>query len=113
MFKRCLVFISVLVVLVLGVFGCQKEKTSIDKAQEAIVSVGDGFLNYELTVDEAKEKLDSIVIPETKGNGSLYLEVDKGSLYFALCGVDNFWDATSFEDIKEEVDSIRNKDYNN
>ena len=80
--KRIMVLF--LVVILLLTFSACKEKSQIEKAQEKIVSIGESFLDYELTVDEAREQLESIVIPEIEGNGDLYLETDKGYLSYII-----------------------------
>ena len=86
-----------LVVISLLMFSACKEKSQIEKAQEKIVSIGQQFLDYELTVDEAREQLDSIVIPEIEGSGDLSLEADKGYLSFIILRTKN--GGSSFEEI--------------
>lgn len=108
--RICLILLTM--VLVLGLCGCseiQIEKTQIEKAQDKIVEIGEQFLEYELTVEEAKEKLDSISIPETEGNGKIYLTADKNYLVFLILKTKT--NNATFEEIQDIVDEIKNSDY--
>ena len=98
-----------LVVILLLTFSACKEKSQIEKAQEKIVSIGQQFLDYELTVDEAREQLDSIVIPDIEGNGDLYLKVDKDYLSFIILKTKN--GGSSFEEIQEKIKYIKSNNY--
>lgn len=51
-------------------------KIQIEKAQDKIALIGNQFSDHKLTADEAIEQIDSILIPETEGNGDLYLKID-------------------------------------
>lgn len=87
--------------------GCgQKELEPIEKAQAKAVEIGQRYLDFEITAKEAKEMLDSIKVPETEGNGQLYLDVDIGVLSFLIGKQDS-----TYEKIKEKVESIANSDY--
>lgn len=103
-----IMFSFLVVILLLTFFAC-KEKTQIEKAQEKIVSIGQQFLDYELTVDEAREQLDSIVIPEIEGNGDLYLKTDKDFLSFIILRTKN--NGSSLEEIQEKIEFIKSRDY--
>lgn len=95
--------------LVLTFFGCGSEKTQIEKAQDKIVQIGEQFLDYELTVDEAREKLESIIIPETEGNGKLFLSTDRDYLSFLILKTKT--NSATFEEIQDKIDYIRGRDY--
>ena len=103
------IMFSFLIVILLLTFSACKEKTQIEKAQEKIVSIGQQFLDYELTVDEAREQLDSIVIPEIEGSGDLYLKADKNYLSFIILKTKN--NGSSFEEIQEKIEYIKSRDY--
>lgn len=83
-----------------------KELTPIEKAQQKAVEIGEQFLNFELTADEAREKLEGIRVPEPEeGHGKLYLECDIDALSFMILTDE------SYEELEEKVDYIRNRDY--
>ncbi len=87
--------------------GCgQKELEPIEKAQAKAVEIGQQYLDYEITAKEAKEMLDSIKVPETEGNGQLYLDADIGALAFQIISQNG-----TYEKIKEKVDWIESQDY--
>lgn len=97
------------VAIMLGLFaGCgEKELTPIEKAQARAVEIGEQFLNFEITGAEARELLNGIKVPEVEsGNGRIYLEADIGYLAFIIAKQDS-----SYEEIKERVESIASKDY--
>ncbi len=100
-----LVFICVLFV------GCGKDKTQIQKAQDKIVEIGEQFLDYELTADEAQEKLESIIIPESEiyENAKLYLECDRDSLVYYI--VEAKSGIGDYKSIKEKLNSIKKCNY--
>lgn len=91
----------------LGVFltGCG-EDSPIEKAQKRAVEIGEQYLNYEITAAEAKEMLDSIVVPETEGNGQIYLSADIGALGFSIIRSD-----ASYEDILLYIERLKTRDY--
>lgn len=85
--------------------GCG-EQEPIEKAQAKAVEIGRQYLDYEITGAEARELLDSIKVPETEGNGQVYLDADIGYLAFVIAK-----DDSTYDDIKEEVDWIAKYDY--
>lgn len=89
--------------------GCA-EKTQIEKAQDKIVSIGEQFINYDLTIDEAKEQLESIIIPETEGTGGLMLNIKKDHLEYLIIKSRN--SNSFFDDIQETIQEIKNHDFN-
>ena len=96
-----------LITLVLLLSACSEPELSpIEKAQQKAVSIGEQFLNYEITEDEAVEQLHSIKVPETEGNGQLYLQTDIDYLAFLI-----LQENSTYEKIKEKVESIRSRDY--
>ena len=107
---RIIISLILSLMLIVTFSGC-KEKTQIEKAQEKIVSIGEQFLDYELTIDEAREKLDSIVIPEIDGNGDLFLKTDKNALSYLILKTKT--NSSSFDEIREQIDNIKNSNYEN
>lgn len=103
--KICIVLFAIILIF----SSCSQEKTQIEKAQDKIVEIGEQFLDYELTVDEAKEKLDSISVPETEGNGSVYLSADKDFLAFLILSTKT--NSATFEEIQDKINYIKNNDY--
>lgn len=97
-----------LVAMVLLLSACS-EPTPIEKAQQRAVSIGEQFLNYEITEDEAKAALDSIKVPETEGSGGLSLKVDIDYLSFIIGK--ELGGAATYEEIEEKVEWIRSRDY--
>lgn len=97
-------------ILVTTLFGGCGNKTQIEKAQEKIISIGEQFLDYEITRDEAKKQLESITIPSTEGNGDLLLSVDKDYLEYLIIktGTNN----KIYDEIKEKIKYIKKRDYN-
>lgn len=101
--------IVICLVLVLGMFtGCgEKELTPIEKAQARAVEIGEQYLNFEITGEEARKLLNGIKVPEVEtGNGQTYLEADIGYLAFIIAKQDS-----SYEKIKERVEWIASRDY--
>ena len=92
--------------LLLTLVACGTELTPIEKCQQKVVSIGEAFLNYEITGAEAREQLNSIRVPETEGGGQLSLEVDKDYLAFLIAKYDS-----SYEEIEERVEDIRESTY--
>lgn len=98
--------------LILPVSACTEapaELSPIEKCQQKAVSIGEQFLNYEITEEEAVEQLESLRVPETEGNGQLSLSVDINYLAFII-GKDLGGKAT-YEEIKEKVEWIRSRTY--
>ena len=104
--KRFIALCCLVAALLCLFSGCAKELEPIEKAQARAVEIGRQYLDFELTEAEAKEKLDSIKVPETSGNGQLYLDVDIGYLSFIIGKND-----ATYEDVKYEVDKIESRDY--
>lgn len=106
-----LLSVLLVVCLILTLPACGKEEredrlTPIERCQQKVVSIGEAYLNYEITAAEACEQLDSIKVPETEGNGQLFLEVDKNYLSFLILK-----QGSTYEEIRDEVESIRNATY--
>ena len=107
MIKKAIALI--MIVCTLSLVAC-KEKTQIEKAQDRIVEIGKQYLNYELTADEAKEKLDSIIIPDIEGNEDLYLTVDRDALSYYI--TKSKVSRSSLSDVEKQLENIRNQKYN-
>lgn len=100
--------IVILAATLLSLFvGCgQKEQEPIEKAQAKAVEIGELYLEYEITGEEARKRLDSIKVPDTEGNGQIYLEADISALSFYILRQES-----SYEDIREKVEWIASRDY--
>ena len=100
-----------LVGAIIGIFfvGCS-EQSQIEKAQSKIVSIGEQFLNYELTIDEAETQLESIANPSTDCSGASSLSADKNFLKYLNVKSRN--NKTVFDEIKEKIQYIKKHDYN-
>lgn len=85
-------------------------KTQIEKAQSKIVSIGEQFLDYELTIDEAKSQLESISVPTSDGTGGRLLSGDKDYLEYLI--VKSRHNNNIFDEIKEKIQYIKKHDYN-
>ena len=102
-----------LIVLLIGLtvftFGGCGEKSQIEKAQDKIVEIGERFLEYELTADEARERLDSVLVPAGDGLGYSNLNTSKDFLSYLILKSKN--GMSTFEEIKEEITHIKETDY--
>ena len=85
---------------------CGAELTPIEKCQQKVVSIGEAYLNYDITAKEAREQLSSIRVPETEGNGQRYLEADISALSFYLALTDS-----TYQQIEKKVEFIRDFTY--
>lgn len=106
--KRLIALLCALLILV-GLVGCgaeEKELAPIEKVQARAAEIGQQFLDGELTEAEAKEKLDSLKVPETEGNGQFYLETDIDYLSFIIGKNDS-----TYEDIMNMIQVITDYDY--
>ena len=105
--KRVILAILILAILFGLVAGCgKKELTPIEKAQARAVEIGEQYLNFEITGAEARKLLNGIKVPETEGNGQLYLRTDIGYLAFIIAK-----ESSSYEEIEEKVKEIASSDY--
>ena len=95
--------LALAMVLCLSLAGCGA--TPIEKCQQRAVSIGEQFLDFEISEEEAIERLESLRVPETEGNGQLYLDCDIDALAFSIRI------GSSYEKIKDRVDSIRDHTY--
>ena len=102
-----------LIVLLIGVtvftFGGCGEKTQIEKAQDKIVEIGEQFLDYELTADEAKERLDSVIVPVGDGLGFSSLDTSKDFLSYLILKSEN--GMSTVEEIEEQITNIKESNY--
>jgi hypothetical protein len=95
--------------IVLGLFaGCgEKELSPIEKAQSRAVEIGEQYLNFEITGEEARKLLNGIKVPAVEtGNGQTYLDADIGYLAFIIAKQDS-----TYEEIEKRVKSIASTDY--
>lgn len=106
--KRFIALLCAVLILV-GLVGCgekEKELAPIEKVQARAAEIGQQFLDGELTEAEAKEKLESLRVPETEGTGQFELECDIDALVFSICKR-----GSTYEDVQRKVDSIARQDY--
>ena len=103
--KKLFAVITLAATLLSLLAGCG-EKEPIEKAQAKAVEIGEQFLDFEITGKEARELLNGIKVPETEGNGQVYLDADIGYLAFIIAKRDS-----SYDEIKEKVDWIKSRDY--
>ncbi len=104
--KRFIALLCALLILV-GLVGCgEKELAPIERVQARAAEIGQQFLDGELTEAEAKEKLDSLKVPETEGSGQLGLQVDIDALSFIIGKR-----GSTYEDVQKKVDWIASCDY--
>ena len=100
-----LLSLVVVLCLLVTLASCGAELTPIEKCQQKVVSIGEAYLNYDITSAEAIEQLDSLRVPETEGHGQLSLEVDIAALSFAIRT------EASYASIERKIDSIRKYTY--
>lgn len=108
--KRKTAILLAVLVLVGTLVGCTQ--TPIEKAQDKVVEIGRQYLDFEITAEEAVEKLDSIYdsVPEAENeHGKSRLLGDIGNLRQEL---NPYYGSMSYERIAEIVDKIENSDYN-
>lgn len=97
-----IILLSFCITLILS--GCGA--SDIERAQARAVDIGESYLDYEITAQEAAEQLDSILVPETEGNGQTYLEADITALSFAITRRDS-----TYEEVEVKVEYIKGRDY--
>ena len=102
-------FIILLTGVMAFTFGGCEEKTQIEKAQDKIVEIGEQFLNYELTADEAKERLDSVIVPVGDGLGFSILDTRKDFLSYLILKSKS--GMSTFDEIKEKITDIKESNY--
>lgn len=106
--KKIELFMLITIFAATLLVGCGS-KTQIEKAQAKIVSIGEQFLDYELTREEAKKQLDSITIPSTEDNGDSFLSVDKDYLEYLI--IKTGTNDKTYDEIKEKIQHIKKGNY--
>lgn len=106
--KKVFCGVMAAVLLVSLLVGCgSKELTPIEKAQARAVEIGEQYLNFEITGEEARKLLYSIKVPAVEtGNGQLSLDVDIDYLAFLVGKQDS-----SYAEIERKVEWIASYDY--
>jgi len=102
-------FIVLLIGVTVVTFGGCGEKSQIEKAQDKIVEIGEQFLDYELTADEAKERLDSVIVPVGDGLGFSSLDTNKDFLSYLILKSKNGF--STLEEIEEKIKEIKETNY--
>lgn len=102
----CAVMATVLLVSLL--VGCgSKELTPIEKAQARAVEIGEQYLNFEITGEEASKLLNAIRVPAAEsGDGQRRLEID-----ISLLASSMVMSTFTYEDIEYKVKAIAKYDY--
>ncbi len=78
------------------------------KAQKAIIKIGDQFLDYKITTEEASDRLESIALPASDTSGARLLDILKSSLEYEFkIGKSGEPD---FDAIKDDIDKIKDVD---
>lgn len=85
------------------------EKSQIRKAQDKIVEIGEQFLDYKLTADEAEDQLRGVVIPRGDGTGDELLIGDVWRLGVLVVQVENGYN--TFEDFEAQLEEIKKENY--
>jgi hypothetical protein len=80
--------------------------TPIEKCQKKVVSVGEAYLDFEITIDEAVSQLESIKVPETEGDGQDQLESDLWLLTHCIKRQES-----TYADVEFWVEYIRDRTY--
>lgn len=105
------VALLIAIVTVAALFaGCTGEKTSdkepIVKAQEKVVQIGQEFLDYDITAEEAVAKLKSVLVPHAFKEGHDRLVGDIEMLVFLIDREDRTYDS-----IERKIDYIKKSKY--
>lgn len=74
----------------------------IEKAQQRAVSIGEQFLDFKITTEEAVKQLSSIKVPETESDGAFALTYDIEDLIELIADPD-----ATHEEIREKVKEIK------
>jgi hypothetical protein len=102
--KKLLLFL--LSACLLFSFASCGEPSAIEKVQQQVVSIGEQFLDAEITAAEARERLNSIKVPATEGSGKIRLQADISALAFRIEDEDS-----TYEDIQKRIENIKNSTY--
>ena len=104
--RKILIIVLALATLLSLLGGCGKELEPIEKAQAKAVEIGEQYLDFEITGKEARALLNDIKVPETEGNGQIYLKGDISALAFYIGKNDS-----TYDEVKKRVESIAEYDY--
>lgn len=108
---RCVAWMMVLAV-VLSVFtGCQEELklSQVEKAKNKVLQIGNQFLDYEITADEAYDQLNELLLPDKDSCFSaLRLAIGVQALMFDLNAIQPNY--TEIEDDIKKIESIDTSD---
>ena len=108
--KKVVALLIVIVTLGALFAGCTGEKTSnkepIIKAQEKVVQIGQDFLDYEITAEDAVANLRSVLVPNAFKDGHDRLVGDIEMLIFLIDREDRTYDS-----IERKVDYIKKSKY--
>ena len=98
-----------LVWILLLTFAACGGNATVAEAQEEVVSIGEKFLTGNLNADKAVAQLETVDIPQTEGNGYVYLAGDINHLAYMIDGTQT--DEITMDQVREKVDWIKNSDY--
>lgn len=114
--KKILAIFLLMTTLLAVLVGCSsspgaettpKELTPIEKARNRAVAIGEQYLNFEISADEARELLEDIKVPEAgHKTGALCLRVNINHLIYILGRPE-----TTYEEIQEDVEDMATLDF--
>lgn len=94
-----IIAVMIVIMLVLTLFGCE-EKTQYEKARDRAVEIAKQYLDYEITADEAIDKLKSIAIPKQDDYCYTILSADISALVFYIT-------LSDFEGVNGRIDVMQ------
>lgn len=104
--KKYVALLCAILILV-SMVGCgaEKELKPIERVQASLVEIGQQYLDGKMSKSETLERLYSIKVPKTAGDGEETMRIDLMSLTL-LVELD-----CSYESIDETIDRIESTDY--
>lgn len=108
--KKIIIVALIVALLLSALAGCSS--TPIEQARDQAVEIGRKYLEYEITADDAMQRLNSIVVPRTeKGVATILLDGDIAALVLALARIKSSSSGADYNDFKERIDRMEDKDY--
>ncbi len=112
--KKILAIFLLMTTLLAVLVGCSseaeaapKELTPIEKARNRAVAIGEQYLNFEISADEARELLEGIKVPEGDSKSdALCLRISIRHLVYILGRPE-----TTYEEIQEDVEDMATLDF--
>lgn len=108
--KKIILVALIITLLLSTLAGCSS--TPIEQARDQAVEIGRNYLEYKITADEAIQRLNSIVVPQTeKGVATILLQGDIAALTLELTFIKSSSSSADYNAVKEKIDSMEDKDY--